>query len=614
MNDFSKIIKNLSEYETKKIFDTFAKFNEYIETPPTITEFISNDYYLGKSLNNGKVIFPFWKKKLVQIFPTPFFESNKYKILLFSGSTGIGKTTISQIILLYDLARTLCLKSPQEKFRLPKSAKIYFMLSNSTLENAETINLDPIISFIRDSAFFRDKFSKDQRRNMFINNIDLGTISRKRSLVGKNVLAALSDEINVEVQKGGSKKLVIEMFNRINSRFILPGDKWPGHYCLISSATTESSLINSLIENKANKKDVLIISAPRYEVKKHLNVYSGEKFKIFIGNYQSDPFLINSEEELKRAEDLDPTKIYNVPIEHKQEFETDIYAGIRDVIGLAISDVRTFIPFKDKIRKSLSLTKLCLLDEVILSSDNERLINKFQKQLIDSFKPGSQKVIGIDVGISGDRLGIAMCHIHDQVKKERYNPESKDVDLLPEFIYWVDFAIGIKPPKGQQLPLYKIREFIYDLRDLGVNISYIVSDTFQSFDMIQMLQKQGFNALMNSVDRKKEAYYLYRNAIYEERVLQPFNKILYKELIYLQENEKKIDHPEAFPDGSIGSKDIADAVCNALYIASTKLKYNPYESKEFREQIIQSLNKDEDFAKKIFGENADGFESLGKYF
>jgi len=84
-------IESLDGRDMNYLFDLYAKNNSYIETPPTISEFISNDYYLGGSLDGGKAVFPFWKERLVDIFPTPFYETNKYKVVLLSGATGIGK-------------------------------------------------------------------------------------------------------------------------------------------------------------------------------------------------------------------------------------------------------------------------------------------------------------------------------------------------------------------------------------------------------------------------------------------------------------------------------------------------------------------------------------------
>lgn len=86
-----KTLKELSPNDLKHLYDLIARQNGYTETPPTIQEFISNDYYLGQSLNGGDSVFPFWKDQLVKIYPTPFYETNKYKVILLSGATGIGK-------------------------------------------------------------------------------------------------------------------------------------------------------------------------------------------------------------------------------------------------------------------------------------------------------------------------------------------------------------------------------------------------------------------------------------------------------------------------------------------------------------------------------------------
>ena len=604
----AKAIESMTSDDLKKIYGMYAAETGYLETPPSIMDFINNDYYIGGATGGGTTIYPYWKEILRDIYPTPFFEHNKYKALIYSGSTGIGKSTIASIVFLYDLARILCLDNPQKTFNLPNSTKIIFMLTNSTIDNAESINLDPIMAIIRTSPFFISKFNIKTKTNMFFNNIDIDLCSRKRQLVGKNILAAISDEINQTVIKGGSHELVTEMYNRINSRFLLPGSKWPGHYNLISSATEESSLIQSIMDNAADKDktDVKIIGAPRYVVKGHLNIYSGDKFEVFIGDYQSDPFMIRTKADKLRAVKLDSSKIVEVPVEHKDEFD-DIWAGIRDVIGLPISSTRTFIPQKDKINEALQITPLSKDELIISSEDDIKLIDMFNKDIIDSFKPGSQKIIGIDVGLTNDRLGLAMSHTHSLMSKERHTEDG--LESMSENVYWVDFAVGIKCPKGQQVPLWKIREFFVDLKRLGVNIALIVCDTYQSYDMVQQLKRQGFNAEMHSVDRKKDAYHFFRNLIIDGRIKMPHNEILFKELTYLQENEKKIDHPMYNPDGTVGTKDICDAICTAVFLNDKKFDYNPMEDRDFR----QALVGEESGVESIFGHDVQ-YENVEDLF
>ena len=86
-----KAVGALKKNDLQQLYDLMARSGGYTETPPTIQEFISNDYYLGASLNSGESVFPFWREQLVDIYPTPFYETNKYKVILLSGATGIGK-------------------------------------------------------------------------------------------------------------------------------------------------------------------------------------------------------------------------------------------------------------------------------------------------------------------------------------------------------------------------------------------------------------------------------------------------------------------------------------------------------------------------------------------
>ena len=85
------VLADLSTHDLKELYSLFSRTNGYTEVPPTISEFISSEYYIGESLDFGANVFPFWKEQLVDIYPTPFYVSNKYKVILLSGATGIGK-------------------------------------------------------------------------------------------------------------------------------------------------------------------------------------------------------------------------------------------------------------------------------------------------------------------------------------------------------------------------------------------------------------------------------------------------------------------------------------------------------------------------------------------
>lgn len=68
-----------------------AKYMGYKKMPPTIDEFISNEYYLGKivgpHLPNG--IYPYWMDVLRKIFPNPIIC--RYPYISLGGAIGTGK-------------------------------------------------------------------------------------------------------------------------------------------------------------------------------------------------------------------------------------------------------------------------------------------------------------------------------------------------------------------------------------------------------------------------------------------------------------------------------------------------------------------------------------------
>lgn len=731
-------MKNIDVKAEKYIYDKFARENGYEEAPPSIDEFIEDEFYLGDITDNGKSIYPYWRIFLRDMYPTPFFEyDNDLKLEILAGATGIGKclaseqlvdvmmndkdieeydltdyiidsmiripigvlysklnikhipnkrnniigqeheapceifiktpegkltllnklvtkrsdvyeyrlnnsslkasdkhiviengkdilikdatsidnidggvhkiisskiirrddvvydfsidnphlyctpdgyihhnTTVAQYIFLYDLTRVLCMAKPQQKFKLPGNTIILFALTNATLDAAEAINLDPIMGMMRKSPFFVSKFSKDKKdKTLFKNNINLFIASSKRQLVGKTIYSAISDEINQEVQRGGSSLLVAEMINRINSRFLMKGNKWPGNYVLISSTTSDDSIMEKVQENfKDNPESIKLVSPARYEVKSHLDIYSGKKFKIFVGNYSSDPFIIKSDDDLIRANEIDVDKVIDVPIEHFMEFKQNIYSGIQDVLGMVTVDSSTFIKDKTKIKKALNLTPLIDKNLYVIPHDEETaIIDFFNKERLVALGLDHPRAIGIDIGLNEDRFGFTMLHRRFDPKIER-ELQGRD-GTIEDFVYWADLCFAMLPEEGKKLQLWKIRDFIRDLNELGFPIKIVTSDSYQSVDTLQLLEKDGFVVKQYSVDKTKNAYYKLRSAIDEEKIKCAYNDILFEELVALVEGDKKIDHPcrksaiHELKQRELNiSKDVSDSLAGALYV------------------------------------------------
>jgi len=610
-------MSNVSKGDLKKIFSTYAKTNGYEEIPPTIIEFINDDYYLGQSFKSS--LFPFWKKKLVEIYPTPFPEHNLKKLIIMDSATGTGKSTSATIMFLYDLARLLCLEDPQGHYRLQKSAKIVGVLMNSTKDAVEQVNYDPLISLIRRSPFFVSKFNNSTKTSLFVKNIDITTTTRKRGLVGLNAITFLVDEIARydSIQKGLAKELVTEALNRVNSRFLLGGDRWPSCPSIISSADTDGSIIADLMkmakggELGIDPDKIQRIQAARYEVKAGVTDYSGKTFKVFLGNMTAEPFMIKTPEDLEMAKKLasDPKEIREVPVEHLPEFSIDIYSGIRDVMGISISADRSFFYSKDMLRQVMNVTSFNT--DVIELPNGANLIDLFNIESLDILLPGAQRVIGMDIALNGDRFGLSMGHIHSF----KENGNEREYEIM------IDFAVGMIPSPEQKIKLSDIRKFIYDLHDRGISIDLVVSDGYQSTDMLQTLNDNGYSAVQHSVDLKKDSYFEFRNYVMENKIFIPNNGILFREFINLRENAKKIDHPIWNPNGTKGSKDIADAVVQVVWGLVNKMSFNPVNGKDFVDDMKAGIEKYEEMIQpneitKLFNrENiSDDAKSIDKFF
>jgi len=514
-------------------------------------------------------------------------------------------TKISTYAMLYDMCRVLHLKNPQEKFKLPGTTKIIFMLTNSTMETAESINYDPILAIMRESPFFVEMFSKSDR-TLFNKNIDLRISTRKRQLVGKDVIGAISDEINQEVVKGGSFELVTEMINRITSRFLLKGDTWPAHYFIISSAQTDASLTEQIKSNYEGFSGIEVVNPARFDVLAEKIDYCGENFKVFIGTYDSDPFIINNKDDYDKAFAIDPMKIYDVPIEHKIEFNNSIYAGIQDVLGKPTVSSKTFIKDKKEVEECLSLTKLYGKDYMYVSDEVEdKIINHMDTKKLLAFSSNImhnpegegenfKRVIALDIGVTRDRFGFAMLHRRSEIKVNRQRENLSGT--FEDFVYWADLCIAFLPSvKGKKLRLEKIRDFIRDLREIGFDIALVTADGYQSLDTLQILEKDGFKVKDYSVDKKKDAYYALKYAIEEKRLKLPKNEILREELFCLVETDKKIDHLEdirsnieVLKNRELDiSKDLTDAVASCI-INFNDIPVSKFDNKGFVNKLKES--------------------------
>lgn len=157
-------------------------------------------------------------------------------------------------------------------------------------------------------------------------------------------------------------------------------------------------------------------------------------------------------------------------------------------------------------------------------------------------------------------------------------------------IYRHVFSIGIQAPPNSEIYFQKTRDFIHYLKyDLGWNIVGVSFDGYNSVDMRQQMELDGFKATIISLDRDDKGYNTFRNALAEKRIGMIDCNELTKEITALERNAHtgKIDHPaqsvrkdsEGRIIKSVG-KDEADSLCGAVYNASISVNVDELDHME----------------------------------
>lgn len=611
--DCLEILDNLSEQEREYTLKLLAEISEgdsssyysllyqdYDEIPVTISEFLHNKKYLGNGLitPEGKfTIFPYWEKKLEEIFPTNL--DTAYNTVVLTGAIGLGKSTIAVICLLYLLYRLLCLKDPYVYYGLQPIDKISISLMNITLDNAKGVALDKMTQLILSSEWFMSHGTISGVTNLnYVPNkhIELITASSNNQVIGRCVYANFTDEVNfgltndVEKLKKKQKQLISQIDARMKSRF-LRGNKLPTLNIIASSKKSDQSFLDSYIEmkKKNESKTTLIVDEPQWVVDDRK--VTNEWFYVAIGN----KFLAN---ELLPKDSTDALvnqfrakgySMLKVPMAYYENFSDSIDDALTDIAGIATASALKFISgARWNEAKVLDYVNPFVKDVIEVGTavdDNSQYSDFFDITKVNSTFKAKPLYIHLDMSTTGDKTGIAGVWITGKKPKVEGQNSSK------ELYYRVAFSVSIKAPKGYEISFDKNRTFVRWLKEQGFNIKSVSADTFQSAQIKQQLTADGFDVQSISVDRLDATtkqclpYAYFKSTVYENR-LKVYNKcdLLTEEVLGLErESDGHINHPE---NGTVGSKDCVDAVCGALWNASQHADEFAYEFGEDVENLV----------------------------
>lgn len=559
---------------------------------------IDNGLQVGtKLLNNLNVIsIQYINKYPVYDITTKFYHNFQLKNnIIAHNSIGRGKSVASATMISYEIAKLLCVNNPQEYLGLPiLSTKIVFALMCLTLDEQRNAVWDYCSQIWASSDFFkealnRSKLEKELNRKagiqeyqtVFPNRIDVMIGSRVSHTLGQAVHSAVISEANFELGEGRTQQAFDSLMKRMNSRFANEQGEVPGKMIIDSSEEGKFGVVNRMVDSYKNNNGVFIDKGPIWAV--WTNRYSmKETFKVFIGSESRAPFIFNPDDNFQnQILKEEPDMFIDCPLSTKKFFEADIESSLRDLAGVpTVSNYRLFksLPL---LTKAFRVSNIFEFDEFTLDFyDNDDTVVSKIKDIDYLYNPLFNMVprfLHIDVGVTGDSFGFASSFISGFKDIEFQDPITMEISTISEPIVITDFCFGVKNKAGQPgVSFNKIMSFITWLSNIGYPIAMLTADSFESASFRQNMQHLGYEAELYSVDRTPEAYYSLKNSVNNGTSSFPINNVLKRELINIEivKDGAKIDHPSKNEDGTLGSKDIADAVClhsdTVLYLLSGK--------------------------------------------
>lgn len=531
----------------------------YEEPPPTVEQFIDDQHFLGDFL--GQSIFPIWRAALKEVYPNQFHSP--YADIILTGGIGLGKSTMALAGLAYDLVKVLHLSNPHKSYQLIKSTKIAFALINATQSLAQGVLYDQLMDWIFNSPYFKMQMKKSSGLTLFPNKVNIITGSRFTSFIGMAIPGAIMSEANFQTKVHGQAE---ENYNAIiarrESRFKGYHSKfgsYPGRIWIDSSKTDTASFIDEIVIKKRQDDPTLkIYDYALWEAQGHKLGLSGKTFKVFAGDETKDPKIFESWDS---HIGYDEARIIDVPVEFKQKFESDIFIALKDLAGISTQGAHKFISAPDRLHDAY-LRENPVTKQVIsldFYSLEDRLINFIDfTRIKDDSRP---RFVHIDLGLVHDKTGIAFTRIDGVTTIEYTDQVTGQYVVERKPVYYTDFVMAIESKPGQEVPIYKIKNLLIELRGRGYPIAVVSTDGYQSTNLRQDLNLEGFETELLSVDRTMDPYIEFKNSILEGRWNGVKHPILSDELRGLERSGGKVDHVPG------ASKDISDAVCGSIWLA-----------------------------------------------
>jgi hypothetical protein len=491
----------------------------------------------------------------------------KNEIILQLGK-GSGKDFTSTVACSYIVYKLLCLKDPARYFGKPAGDAIDIINVAINAQQAKNVFFKGFKTKIERSPWFAGKFYAKAESIEFDKSITVYSgHSERESHEGLNLILAVLDEISGFANEIGTGNDQGKTADNIYKAFRASVDsRFPdlGKVALLSFPRYPGDFISKRYDDVIAEKDVI--------TKTHKFIMNPDLPEDAPNNsleisWDEDTILhykIPGVFALKR-----PTWVVN-PTRKVDDFKLAFYTDMGDAMQ-RFACVPTFA--SDAFFKQQDKVRACMTVRNPIDSD---------KRFDETFTPDPNKkyYVHADLAQKHDKCAVAIAHVEKWVSVQVMRDYEQVVPMVV-----VDAVVYWEPKVEGPVNLSEVKQWIQNLRRYGFDIGMVSFDRWQSFDIQNELKAVGMRTETVSVAKKH--YEDMAMLVYEERLAMPAIELLFEELTELKiVKQNRVDHPRKL------SKDLADAVCGAIYGAIAHTPRNP--NQEIEIHTFRDRPKDDD--------------------
>lgn len=597
---------------------------ELIRPIVPIEEWLTSEFYLGDEV---EAIRPYVAEFVKEFNHATYINELGIRVpkrkFIATGASRTGKSYGSRILLDRVFYEMSCWRNFPCLFGLSPSTMPKVFWLSYTMSKSTSTGMKGLMKIIDKTPYWQlpDVKRKDVESAIIFPFCEVLPGSNVSHIIGEDMLGCVLDEANVrKVAQGTEVEETQKMFQEMRQRSVMTFSKngvWGGFSGIISSTTTSSSFVALELEKAKKDGDTVIMEASVYEA--NPEQYSKEKFPIFIGNGEIEPFIVDQADEtiknrineiygvtLNEFLEDNPDLIEPVPVSIRKFYEEDLTFSLANMSGKAMSGSNKFMSPK-----------------IVNKMWDKSLKNPFSKDIpqigiYDSIAPyeiwnpdiametyhGENVYVHIDMSQKHDHTGLSALY---------YDIEDKMIKSMLTVRMFMN-----KDIPDNQIDQEKVLQLLLYMRDNGVNFAFISGDHYAKDFLIPQCKKIFGNDHSEylSVDKDPVPAMTVLNFAKIGRYRLPYYKVLEHELVNLNRDlaTNKVDHNNnPNPNEPIWFKDCFDGLQGATFHIYTR-EHIQYEQMMMDKELEKVEIEDDGFFSSIGTDDLADVEDEMKLF